>query len=225
MRTLAIGDIHGCSIAFDVLLAVVRPEPEDTIVTLGDYEDRGPDSKGVFDRLLSLRRSHHLVALRGNHEQMMMQAREGGEALAAWKENGGAATLASYGSLDAVPAEHWDFIENQCVDCWEIETHFFVHANVYPDLPLIEQPTYVLYWSRFDRAQPHESGKVMVCGHTSQKNGLPRDLGFAICLDTWAYGNGWLSCLDMESGTIWQANQTGRWRQFQLRDPTGQERA
>ncbi|MBE9226410.1 metallophosphoesterase [Phormidium sp. LEGE 05292] len=54
MRILAIGDIHGCAIAFDHLLSVIQPQPEDQIVTLGDYVDRGLDSKGAIDRLITL---------------------------------------------------------------------------------------------------------------------------------------------------------------------------
>jgi len=57
MRTLAIGDIHGCSKALDHLLEIVNPKPQDTLITLGDYVNKGRDSKGVIDRLISLRLS------------------------------------------------------------------------------------------------------------------------------------------------------------------------
>jgi serine/threonine protein phosphatase 1 len=70
----------------------------------------------------------------------------------------------------------------------------------------------MLYWESFDDPPPHESGKVMVCGHTSQKSGKPRNLGHAVCIDTWACGEGWLTCLDAESGRYWQANQRGETR-------------
>ncbi|MCW3055677.1 MAG: serine/threonine protein phosphatase [Chthonomonadales bacterium] len=59
----------------------------------------------------------------------------------------------------------------------------------------------------------------MVCGHTSQKNGLPANKGYAVCIDTWAYGQGWLSCLDIKTGLVWQTNQAGQQRQFHLSDP------
>ncbi len=214
MRILAIGDIHGCASMLETLLAAIAPTPEDTLVTLGDYVDRGLESPAVLDRLLALGESLHLVALRGNHDQMMLDARDDAGARQEWLQVGGAATLRSYGSLDAVPPAHWHFLENGCVDYWECDTHFFVHGNVYPDIPLWEQPKYMLYWERFDRVAPHESGKIMVCGHTSQKSGLPRNLGFAVCLDTFAYGGGWLSCLDVGSGLVWQANHSGQVRQF-----------
>ncbi len=223
MRILAIGDIHGCLAALDLLLAAVQPQPEDTLVMLGDYVDRGPDSSGVLARLLALRETHYLVALRGNHEVMMLGARLDPRVRANWLEYGGDTTLASYGArntedLDAVPEAHWTFLEQHCLSCWEAETHFFVHANVHPDLPLWEQPPYLLYWERLVNPRPHLSGKIMVCGHTSQKSGLPLDLGCAICLDTWVYGNGWLTCMEIASGQIWQANQAGQQRQFYLQD-------
>ena len=60
MRTLAVGDVHGCSTALDALLAAVNPTPDDLLVFLGDYVDRGPDSRGVIDRVLALRRTHRL---------------------------------------------------------------------------------------------------------------------------------------------------------------------
>ena len=76
-RTIAIGDIHGCSAALDALLDAIRPRPEDTIVTLGDYINRGPDTRGVLDRLIDLGRRCRLVPLLGNHEQMLLEARSG----------------------------------------------------------------------------------------------------------------------------------------------------
>lgn len=216
MRLLAIGDIHGCVDVLDTLLADIGLRPDDTLVTLGDYVDRGPDSRGVLDRLLALRERCHLVALRGNHDQMMLDARQDIRARFEWLQVGGDKTLASYGGkLSAIPAAHWDFLERQCVDVWETDTHFFVHGNVYPDVPLSEQPRSVLYWERFDRARPHQSGKIMVCGHTSQKNGLPRNLGYAVCIDTWPVG-AWLSCLDVASGVVRQADHDGDRRQWQI---------
>jgi serine/threonine protein phosphatase 1 len=223
-RVLAIGDIHGCSAALDRLLALVSLRAEDTVITLGDYVDRGPDSSGVLARLLKLRQKCRLIALRGNHELMMLEAREGGKKEKEWLNCGGHQTLASYSILDDagklvdVPDEHWEFLEKGCVDWHETDTHFFVHANAYPDLPLDEQPDYMLYWEQFDDPAPHSSGKVMVCGHTPQKSGAPRNLGHAVCLDTWAHGRGWLSCLDVATGRLWQANQAGQERVAWLDD-------
>jgi serine/threonine protein phosphatase 1 len=219
MRHLAIGDIHGCSRAMDALLAAVAPRPDDVIITLGDHVNRGPDSRGVIDRLLRLHEAGQLVAITGNHEQMMLEARDDAERLDRFVQCGGRQTLASYGqprgsagSLDDVPPAHWDFIERACRDGYETDTHFFVHANAYPDIPLAEQPTFMLRWEPFDDPPPHESGKVMVCGHSSQKTGEPISLGHAICIDTFAHGGGWLTCLDAGSGQLWQANERGEVR-------------
>src|SRR5690242_20050243 len=99
MRVLAIGDVHGCSVALRALLAAAAPRSDDLIVTLGDYVDRCPDTRGVLDQLIALRGTGRLVPLRGNHEVMMLEARAGsfGDA-PAWLACGGRQTLASYGS-------------------------------------------------------------------------------------------------------------------------------
>jgi serine/threonine protein phosphatase 1 len=223
MRTLVIGDIHGCTRAFDTLLAEVQPRPDDQIITLGDYVDRGPDSRGAIERLLALRSTHNLVALRGNHDFMMVQARTNYETREDWLGFGGRETLASYGiaandiDWERVPAAHWDFLENICVNWYETATHFFVHASVYPELPLTDQPEHMLHWEKVLPSQPrHVSGKIMICGHFAQKSGLPLVQEHAVCLDTWVYGKGWLTCLEVETGRLWQGNQMGGLRTAQL---------
>lgn len=224
MRILAIGDIHGCLLAFDTLLAMAEPGPEDWLVTLGDYVDRGPDSCGVMDRLVELAAGGRLIALRGNHEEMMLDARRDKIVYSLWLQYGGDQTLDSYarhgydGTLAGVPAAHWNFLENQCVDWFEASSHFSVHASVDPDKPLAEQPITMLRWQKFERPAPHRSGKTMICGHTYQESGFPRNLGHAVCIDTWIYGDGWLTCLDVESGHFWQANQQGQQRAGELAD-------
>ena len=70
----------------------------------------------------------------------------------------------------------------------------------------------MLRWESFGLPAPHESGRVMVCGHTSQKSGRSRNVGHAICIDTYAHGGGWLTCLDTGSGRVWQANERGAQR-------------
>jgi serine/threonine protein phosphatase 1 len=224
MRILAIGDIHGCSRALDRLLAAVSPQPADRVITLGDYVDRGPDSYRVLERLLRLRRRCRLIPLRGNHELMMLDARKGRAREKEWLRSGGYNTLASYSLLDEpgrlvdVPDHHWEFMERTCRDWYETDTHFFVHANAYADLALEEQPASMLYWEPFNDPGPHCSGKTMVCGHTPQQSGVPRSLGHAVCIDTWAFGHGWLTCLDVKTGRVWQANQAGRERMTWLDD-------
>ncbi len=223
-RVLAIGDVHGCLTALDTLLGFVRPGPADQIVLLGDYVDRGPDSKGVLDRLVELRRSYEVVGLRGNHEIMMLGARLGRDDYRFWTGFGGAEALESYagvdgaGTLDDIPDSHWQFVEGRCVDWYETETHIFVHANLYPDLPLAGQPTHWLHWQTLSPAlhRPHRSGKTMVCGHSEQRDGRPLVLDRAVCIDTWAYGDGWLTCLDVATGEFWQANELGQTRSGRL---------
>ncbi|MEM9538379.1 MAG: metallophosphoesterase family protein [Cyanobacteria bacterium P01_E01_bin.42] len=95
-RTIAIGDIHGCAIAFDLLLDSIALQPEDTVITLGDYIDRGNDSKGVIDRLIALHKKGQLIPLKGNHEIMLLEARQSQEEERQWRKYGGEITLKSY---------------------------------------------------------------------------------------------------------------------------------
>src|SRR4051812_30312448 len=76
-RTIAIGDVHGCLRALAALLDAIGPDWEDTLVPLGDYIDRGPDSRGVLDQLLALAKRCRLVPLLGNHEEMLIAAVQG----------------------------------------------------------------------------------------------------------------------------------------------------
>src|SRR5581483_7373518 len=101
---------------------------------------------------------------------------------------------------------------------FETETHFFVHANVKPELPLNEQPEAVLQWQKWlpSEAVPQCSGKVMICGHTRQRDGRPASTGHSICIDTGCYAGGWLTCLEVETGRYWQANQAGEVRRGKL---------
>jgi serine/threonine protein phosphatase 1 len=224
MRYLAVGDIHGCSKALTTLAAFVPFQSDDLIVTLGDYVNRGPDTRGVVNWLINFGCEANLIALRGNHEVMMLQARDHAGSYHDWIEAGGNSTLASYssatsrGSLTDVPNEHWKFLV-ATRRYFETESHFFVHANAYPDFEMAEQPDFMLYWEKFDDPAPHCSGKVMVCGHTPQRSGRPRNIGHAVCIDTWAYGGGWLTCLDLATGRYWQANERGETRVDWLDEP------
>src|SRR5215218_9933805 len=140
-RTIAIGDIHGCSAALHALLDAIRPRPEDIIVPLGDYINRGPDTRGVLDRLIDLGRRCRLVPVLGNHDQMLLEARSGLHPTT-WLGMGGIATLDSYGEgreITLIPEEHFEFLED-CSDYHETEAHIFVHANYLPDSPMAEQP-------------------------------------------------------------------------------------
>jgi serine/threonine protein phosphatase 1 len=212
-RTIAIGDIHGCSAALRAVLTAIRPATDDTLILLGDYVDRGPNSREVIEIVLELEKQCRLVSLIGNHELMLLDSVEISRAVGPWLECGGAATLRSYGSLQEIPREHMDFVR-RCRRYYEIETHFFVHANYAADVPLDEQPDYLLFWEHLHShvPEPHENGKVAIVGHTSQKTGEVCDLVHVICIDTYCHGGGWLTALDVNSGHIWQADRHGRLR-------------
>jgi serine/threonine protein phosphatase 1 len=218
-RTLVIGDVHGCSVALDIMLAELAPRNDDTLVMLGDYVDRGPDSRGVLNRLLELEKSTQLIPLTGNHEILMLDARNSLVEADAWYAVGGRQTMQSYGCMDRpdwnmVPQEHWDFLAHRLRRWHANDTHIFAHANVNAMLPMPDQSDDWLFWRRFDDSHPHFSGKMLICGHTAQKGGLPRILPGRICLDTWAYGEGWLTALDTGTETFVQTSQRGEVRRL-----------
>jgi serine/threonine protein phosphatase 1 len=223
MRTLAVGDIHGTSVALDTLMGVVQPTPDDLLIFLGDYVDRGPDTKGVLDRLIAWQQSLRMVCLRGNHELMMVRSRRDRNELRNWLSVGGTQAIGSYAgggraSFDDVPLEHWQFLEEGLYDFFETETHIFVHANLSPEYPLEEQSEMMLFWEFLAAPVRHQSGKVMVCGHSTQRTGLPRAWPTTVCLDTGAYAGGWLTCLDVHAKKYWQANQRGETRTGHLEE-------
>jgi hypothetical protein len=114
-RTIAIGDIHGCSTALAKLIELIDPQPDDVLVPLGDFVDRGIDSKGVIEQLIFLADRCRLVPILGNHEEMMLGAREGRSDFQFWINCGGLACLGSYGStgrIDLIPRRHFGFLES-----------------------------------------------------------------------------------------------------------------
>ena len=80
------------------------------------------------------------------------------------------------------------------------------------------QPEFILRWQKFLNPSPHHSGKTMICGHTAQKSGSPRNIGHAVCIDTGASHGGWLTCYEATAGYVWQATQTGEFRSGWLDD-------
>ena len=215
-RIIAIGDIHGCSTALRKLIEVIEPQPGDTLIPLGDCVDRGPDSRGVVEQLLALRDRCRLVPLLGNHEEMMLNFLDGRPQPDNWLDVGGLETLVSYSpALDssAIAQEHLAYIRTWG-DCFETDTHFFVHAAYEPERPLTQQHWQTMRWHslRTSIPAPHISGKTAVVGHTSLKDGEVMDIGHLICIDTYCWGGGWLTALDITSGQIWQADREGRIR-------------
>ncbi len=216
-RVIAVGDVHGCSKALAVLIDAVRPRAGDIVVTLGDYINRGPDSRGVLDLLIDLGRRCRLVPILGNHDQMLLDVRSGKHPIFWLFDMGGAATLDSYGpgrNLDLIPDEHYEFLEN-CLDYYETESHIFTHANYFPDIPMAEQHAGTLRWEslRAMTPGPHESGRTVVVGHTAQKSGEVLDLGHLVCIDTYCFGGGWLTAYEARTGETWQVDREGRTRE------------
>jgi serine/threonine protein phosphatase 1 len=176
--TYAIGDIHG---RLDLLLeakaaiAACAGRTPHRVICLGDYVDRGPHSKGVVETLMALSAARGWICLKGNHEDMMIQAlrpdRRGGAAR--WISNGGDETLASYGA-GGVPDEHLDWIE--ALPLFHQDTHrLYVHAGVKPGVPLEDQDPETLMWIRdaFLAAPAKALPRHVVHGHTPQWRGKP----------------------------------------------------
>ena len=221
-RTIAVGDIHGCLDALNALIDAVQPDRYDTLVTLGDHIDRGPNSRGVLDRLILLAGQCRLVPLLGDHEEMLLEALDDITTLPRWLRCGGVDTLRSYGwcpggprrrLADSIPKHHREFLAD-CQPYYETQTHLFVHAGFLPELPMDRQPETALRWRVTDArtAIRHHSGKVAVVGHTAQQSGEVLDLGFLVCIDTNCARGGWLTALDTDTGRIWQADRTGKLR-------------
>lgn len=204
-RLIAIGDIHGYSKSLLKLLVMLPVRTSDTIVTLGDYVNRGPDAKGVIDLLIEIRDSCNLVSILGNHDEMMLESRQSTEAEARFCFCGGTETLLSYGtsgSINDVPESHWQFLSN-CQDCYETERFIFTHANFCWYSHLVDQPRSLLRWTSLEDEPPkrHISNKIFVVGHTP---GPVRDFGSCICLDTGCGFGGLLTAMDLGSKMCWQ---------------------
>ena len=151
--TYVIPDIHG---RYDLLcdglaeIAARAAGKTSVIVTIGDYVDKGPDSREVIDRLLSgVGEGFSLVALKGNHDAMMVDALRDPAKMAAWIAKGGDAALASYGGdPGAVPQTHIDWLDG--LRLMHIDAHrLYVHAGVDPEVPLNQQSEETLLWKRY----------------------------------------------------------------------------
>lgn len=218
-RTIAIGDIHGCAQALKRLLSEIKPTLEDTIIGIGDYVDRGMNSAEVIEILVNLITDCRFVPLIGNHELMMYKGLNGAKTdFEFWFQHGGNATIASYGGRpESIPAHHITFLSH-CIRYFETDTHFFIHANYVHDIPLANQPDEIAFWAHIREfaPPPHVNGKIAVVGHTPQTDGGVLNLGHINIIDTYCYGDQWLTALDVESGTIWQANNRGELRMSNL---------
>jgi serine/threonine protein phosphatase 1 len=212
-RTIAIGDIHGHARALAAIIDAVDPRPQDTLVLLGDYIDRGPDSRGVLQLVLGLAERCQLVPLLGNHEEMFLHARASRSALSVWLDHGGDTTLWSYGSsedLEAIPTKHFQFLSS-LRRYYETDTHFFIHANYAPNWRLDQHDSKTALWLPLtDLPSRHYSGKTAVVGHTPQLEGKVLDLGYLLGIDTGCGFGGRLTAVDVGTGEQWQVDETGR---------------
>jgi Calcineurin-like phosphoesterase. len=170
-RRLAISDIHGCAETLRVLLAErLQVQPSDEVYLLGDYLDRGPDSKGVLDLIMAYQRAgHQLTCLRGNHEAMLLKALDDPDSHALWAYvNGGLATLESFGVAEAneIPKYYLDFIRN--LGYWVSLTDLLlVHAGFNFDATDPFSDHQAMLWIRGFQPDPAVTGgKAIIHGHT-----------------------------------------------------------
>jgi len=223
-RLIAIGDIHGQLDMLNRLLNSVGPTKLDQFVFLGDYIDRGKNSKGVIDRLIQFRHEFPpTVFIRGNHDQMLLDvlvelgaradkrlrdlSSKYGESspvtdLEIFLSNGGNETLRSYRlkNMTDIPAEHISFLSVTKL-WWQCENFIFVHAGVSPNLPLEMQDPFDLLWERL--SPPGKDGLIHVVGH-HPTNGEPCFEPGRYSLDTGAVYGQTLTACDVLTRQVWQ---------------------
>jgi serine/threonine protein phosphatase 1 len=223
----AVGDVHGRldvlgpllhDIAEDAVAA--RPAEPPLLIFLGDYVDRGPASKGVVDLILQMRSwaKFEVRALKGNHEEALLQFLAEPGFGQTWLDHGGAATLAAYGVqppaqrtdpaawaaardafAKALPAEHKLFYEGLELMV-TVGDYAFVHAGVRPGVPLDQQAERDLLWIRQEfLAERGRFEKVIVHGHTPME--APQLTPFRLGVDTGAYATGVLTAVRLEGET------------------------
>lgn len=188
MGLVAIGDVHGCVETLEALMERLELASGDQVVFIGDYIDRGPDSKGVIDLLLDLRESANCTFLRGNHEAFMLDYLDHG-ALDQWRVNGGLATLDSYldsGRQIVIPPEHEQFVRDTLL-VHETPEFCFVHAGLRPEYTVEKNlqvnDEEVFLWERSHmKAVRYNWEKTVVCGHTPVRE--PVSLERLINIDT-----------------------------------------
>jgi serine/threonine protein phosphatase 1 len=174
--TYVIPDIHG---RYDLLnealgsIAARSGGEAGVIVTIGDYVDKGPDSKAVVDRLMSgVEAGWSLIALKGNHDALMVEALRDPSKMAAWLDKGGDAALASYGGDPAaVPPSHIVWLDQ--LRLMHVDAHrLYVHAGVDPAIPLDRQSEATLLWKRYPKGFPDGYGDLhVVHGHDNYPDG------------------------------------------------------
>lgn len=175
-RVFAIGDIHGCSKTFrKLLLEEIQIQKTDQIYCVGDYVDRGPDSRGVIDFIFELKEQKYEVhTLRGNHEEMLLKSSRTSRDFDLWVLNGGMSTLKSFGLSSAGQLDHRyrDFFRETK---YFIETNecIFVHAGLnFRNKDPFEDKHAMLWTRNFPVDQEKLRGKWLIHGHTPQSAGF-----------------------------------------------------
>ncbi len=194
LLTYAVGDIHGCLDKLRHLLDRCMRDAAGRaarFVFVGDYIDRGPDSRGVIETLRKLQAElPDVICLQGNHEALLIEAAETGID-DHWLRNGGDRTLASYGveNVHEIPGNHLDWIASLPF-LFDDGRRFFVHAGVDPARPLDQQSEYDLVWVREPfLSSDRDFGRLIVHGHTPLSGGRPDLRRNRLNLDTGAvYG-------------------------------------
>jgi serine/threonine protein phosphatase 1 len=181
-KTYAIADLHGRIDLLEMALAKIADHADlpATLITLGDYVDRGPDSRQVIERLMAgLDEDWRLICLKGNHEDIMWQTCRGiVPDCDWWLTNGGGATLISYGldlgdeaDVTVIPGEHLRWIEQ--LPLMHVDKHrIFVHAGLDPNFSLDDQDSEKVVWKIYDDCD--EGGyrqRHVVHGHHQHANG------------------------------------------------------
>ena len=219
MHCFVIGDIHGCPDELRYLIEDLPLETGDRLIFLGDYVDRGPDSKGVVSYLLELQKNstYDFIFLKGNHEDMFLSYLGlPGQYGDMFLVNGGKVTLESYGLpttnssagelLARIPPPHLDFYKN--LRNYYIAAPFLcVHAGIDPLKPLEDQTEADMFWIRNKFIyRSHMLPYIVLFGHTPQ-NDVFYDLPYKIGLDTGlVYGNK-LTCLETQEKMLYQINR------------------
>lgn len=218
-RIYAVGDVHGCDHRLEALHGLIaadlaaRPIAKPMLIHLGDYVDRGPDSRAVLTRLAAGPPIAGLatVNLTGNHEQMMLQtlASRDPDDIENWLANGGEETLRSWNLNpfedpetwpEAIDPAHLAFMRNLKLT-HQAGSYLFVHAGIRPGIPLAEQARQDLLWIRepfLSHDQPLEA--IVIHGHTPVPAPLIRPN--RIDIDTGAYLGGDLTCVILESDVL-----------------------
>ncbi len=169
-RTIAIGDIHGCFNTFEKMLVdELKIHKTDNIYCLGDYIDRGNNSKAVIDLIIDLRKNgFNIYTLRGNHEQLLLDSLSNENTLERWIKSGGNTTLESFNveSVFEIPNEYISFI-NETKHFIETDTYVFVHAGLNFKIEDPFQDKYAMLWTRDNFIDETKiSNRIVVHGHT-----------------------------------------------------------